>query len=357
MWVDEASTVNIDHITRFFTNQQYDKESGLYYYNARYYDPHLGSFITPDPAMDGINHYNYANSNPIRYSDPTGLWTDYSDPSGPPTHHPDPEPSDNGGDDNGGDDKTWRDKVDDWFDEHHGYKPFDIIGERGLDAYNEMSGHDRTFASIEISVLNKLGVGGQNLSIDFSGMFGLLAGFGTRPPNNSEYMYYGVFTKKGDVFGFGHAGGLIQDPKTGLFTYTEKDGTNKTNRFVEGFSSLQEFLDSPNFKNGFTKSGKYATQGDRYPNVVGIPITADQANAMLNTARSIHNSPYSIWNVGRAMNCADLQAYIVSSAGLGNFGARNQSISRAFITEPNQLRSYLYNTFNNVSGFYYNGVD
>ena len=56
-----------------YTNQQYDKESGLYYYNARYYDPHLGSFITPDPAMQGLNHYTYANSNPIKYSDPTGL--------------------------------------------------------------------------------------------------------------------------------------------------------------------------------------------------------------------------------------------------------------------------------------------
>ena len=73
MWVEEASTVDIDHITRFFTNQQYDKESGLYYYNARYYDPHLGSFITPDPAMDGLNHYAYCGGNPVIYNDPTGL--------------------------------------------------------------------------------------------------------------------------------------------------------------------------------------------------------------------------------------------------------------------------------------------
>ncbi len=73
MWVEEASEVDISHITRFFTNQQYDKESGLYYYNARYYDPHLGSFITPDPAMDSLNHYAYCNSNPINYTDPTGL--------------------------------------------------------------------------------------------------------------------------------------------------------------------------------------------------------------------------------------------------------------------------------------------
>ncbi len=47
----------------------------MYYYNARYYDPHLGSFLTPDPGMSGLNHYAYANSNPIRYTDPTGLLT------------------------------------------------------------------------------------------------------------------------------------------------------------------------------------------------------------------------------------------------------------------------------------------
>ena len=76
---------------RFFTNQQYDKESGLYYYNARYYDPHLGSFITPDPAMDGINHYSYCNANPIKYTDPTGLTTmDYSNTNSTENYTPAP---------------------------------------------------------------------------------------------------------------------------------------------------------------------------------------------------------------------------------------------------------------------------
>jgi len=37
------------------------------------YDPHIGIFTRPDPAMDGLNHYAYANCNPIRYCDPTGL--------------------------------------------------------------------------------------------------------------------------------------------------------------------------------------------------------------------------------------------------------------------------------------------
>ena len=42
--------------------------------NARYMDPETGIFITPDPAMDGLNHYAYCSSNPIRYIDPTGLY-------------------------------------------------------------------------------------------------------------------------------------------------------------------------------------------------------------------------------------------------------------------------------------------
>jgi RHS repeat-associated protein len=49
------------------------KESGLYYYNARYYDLKAEIFITPDPAMDGLNHYAYCSANPINYVDPTGL--------------------------------------------------------------------------------------------------------------------------------------------------------------------------------------------------------------------------------------------------------------------------------------------
>jgi RHS repeat-associated protein len=87
MWVEEASTVDISHITRFFTNQQYDKESGLYYYNARFYDPHLGSFLTPDPKMDQLNHYAYCAGNPIKYTDPTGLSLDYSNAGSAPVDY------------------------------------------------------------------------------------------------------------------------------------------------------------------------------------------------------------------------------------------------------------------------------
>ena len=46
---------------------------GVYYYNARWYDPGLGRFITEDPARAGNNWFIYANNSPLRYTDPTGL--------------------------------------------------------------------------------------------------------------------------------------------------------------------------------------------------------------------------------------------------------------------------------------------
>jgi len=75
MWAKEDgdSLLNDENINRLFTGQMYDKESGLYYMNARYYDPDIGTFMTADPAMSGLNHYAYASANPIRYTDPTGL--------------------------------------------------------------------------------------------------------------------------------------------------------------------------------------------------------------------------------------------------------------------------------------------
>lgn len=54
-------------------------EVGLYFYNARYYDPQLGRFISADTvvpeAVQGVqawDRYAYTNNNPVRYTDPTG---------------------------------------------------------------------------------------------------------------------------------------------------------------------------------------------------------------------------------------------------------------------------------------------
>ena len=63
-----------------YTGHQHDRETGLTYMQARYYDPVIGRFYSNDPvgALDhsniahGFNRYAYANNNPYAYSDPDG---------------------------------------------------------------------------------------------------------------------------------------------------------------------------------------------------------------------------------------------------------------------------------------------
>lgn len=59
--------------TRKFTGKEFDADSNLYYYAARYYDPYIGRFTQRDPIGDGVNWYAYAYNNPLRYIDPDGL--------------------------------------------------------------------------------------------------------------------------------------------------------------------------------------------------------------------------------------------------------------------------------------------
>ncbi len=61
-----------------YTGQERDPSTGLYFYNARYYDPALGRFISPDTLVpnpldpQALNRYAYARNNPVLYTDPTG---------------------------------------------------------------------------------------------------------------------------------------------------------------------------------------------------------------------------------------------------------------------------------------------
>ena len=56
-----------------YTGKEWDEEIGLYYFNARWYDPELGRFISEDPIMDGPNWYAYVANSPLTHTDPTGL--------------------------------------------------------------------------------------------------------------------------------------------------------------------------------------------------------------------------------------------------------------------------------------------
>lgn len=60
-------------------------ETGLLYLHARWYDPVLGRFVTPDwwdviEEGVGTNRYAYSGNDPINKSDPNGhfFWTHFS---------------------------------------------------------------------------------------------------------------------------------------------------------------------------------------------------------------------------------------------------------------------------------------
>ncbi len=67
---------------RTFTGQALDSRTGLMYYRARWYDPRLGRFIQADTVVPGagnpqaLNRYAYVVNNPLRYTDPSGHYTD-----------------------------------------------------------------------------------------------------------------------------------------------------------------------------------------------------------------------------------------------------------------------------------------
>ncbi len=58
-----------------FTGKEQDTETGSYYFGARYYNPTTSAWESTDPYGEGypdMSPYNYANRNPVIYTDPTG---------------------------------------------------------------------------------------------------------------------------------------------------------------------------------------------------------------------------------------------------------------------------------------------
>lgn len=79
-WGETRYTSGTTPTDRQYTGQINDGDTGLYYYNARYYDPALHRFIqadtiVPDPNNpQSLNRYSYTRNNPVKYTDPTGHW-------------------------------------------------------------------------------------------------------------------------------------------------------------------------------------------------------------------------------------------------------------------------------------------
>jgi RHS repeat-associated protein len=59
-----------------YTGREWDAETGLWYYRARYYDANTGRFLSEDPlgfAAGDTNLARYVGNGPTNYTDPTGL--------------------------------------------------------------------------------------------------------------------------------------------------------------------------------------------------------------------------------------------------------------------------------------------
>ena len=62
------------HWTTLFAARDVDTATGLYYNNARWYNPSLGVFVTTDPVAADPNTYRYAGNNPVTATDPSGMY-------------------------------------------------------------------------------------------------------------------------------------------------------------------------------------------------------------------------------------------------------------------------------------------
>ncbi|MET0493764.1 MAG: SpvB/TcaC N-terminal domain-containing protein [Actinoplanes sp.] len=87
-WVSESRGYDPDPAYKF-AGKEFDKETGLYYFGSRYYDPRTGAWQSPDPLAEGylsggpqggvfnpdnLNSYAFGYQNPLKYTDPGGAF-------------------------------------------------------------------------------------------------------------------------------------------------------------------------------------------------------------------------------------------------------------------------------------------
>ncbi len=65
-----------------YTGQRWQNDLGMYWYNSRWYDQLTGRFLQPDTIVpqpgnpQSLNRYAYVLNNPLRYTDPTGMFSE-----------------------------------------------------------------------------------------------------------------------------------------------------------------------------------------------------------------------------------------------------------------------------------------
>jgi RHS repeat-associated protein len=70
-WGNVTHSYGSNNYLSSFTGKNYDG-TGFIYFNARYYDPTTGRFLTEDPSRQGVNWYAYCENDPINKIDPDG---------------------------------------------------------------------------------------------------------------------------------------------------------------------------------------------------------------------------------------------------------------------------------------------
>jgi RHS repeat-associated protein len=75
-WGETRYTSGTTPTTYQFTSQRNETALGLYFYNARWYDPSLSRFTSADTLVpggaQGYDRFSYTSNNPVRYIDPSG---------------------------------------------------------------------------------------------------------------------------------------------------------------------------------------------------------------------------------------------------------------------------------------------
>ena len=69
--------LNNDHgnyVYATYTGHIFDTTLDIYFAEARFYDANTRTWLAMDPIKDGNNWYQYCNSSPVTYWDPTGLY-------------------------------------------------------------------------------------------------------------------------------------------------------------------------------------------------------------------------------------------------------------------------------------------